>query len=564
MRCSSRAGYKYGHRLVRGSLAGIGLCFGLVASARQAEAQEFRLHAVGGIGHAVGGFQQSELTWGGTARGALELVLVREFGVYAQGSGTWLGAGALPQDPTLAPLDAASSYEVLFGVHVRPFARHTYGRWLSPAGLWFGGAGGFAFTGGNRRYAADAGLGLDLLFANARFGIGPMLGYEHVWQPNSELRPDDANVLFAGVHGMFEIGLKPFEVDGDIDEDGIIDSKDKCPTIPEDKDGFEDEDGCPDKDNDNDNIVDVYDKCPNVAEDKDGFQDEDGCPDLDNDKDGIPDAVDQCPNDAEDKDGFEDEDGCPDKDNDKDGIPDKEDLCPNEPETVNGYADEDGCPDAEQIRVLGDKIVLDDRVHFMVNAHIIRGISYPLLGRLAKLINEHPEYTHIDIQGHTDERGPDWFNDKLSQDRANAVLEFLVSHGVKRDRLSAHGYGKSKPLVERTSEYAWYMNRRVEFELTRDKKQTTIISNLPATAGGKIESQPVDKPQTPDELQDGRVLNKPIKDAAMPPPDGAKKEKGKKPSKKAKPSPKPSSADEDPESKALPMNEEHPESEGAQ
>jgi len=84
---------------------------------------------------------------------------------------------------------------------------------------------------------------------------------------------------------------------------------------------------------------------PNDPEDKDGFQDTDGCPDLDNDGDGIPDAKDQCPNDPEDKDGFQDEDGCPDFDNDKDGIPDAADQCPNEPETVNGYADDDGCPD---------------------------------------------------------------------------------------------------------------------------------------------------------------------------------------------------------------------------
>ena len=557
MRCSRAAWYR--------PVCVLALLFG----ATSVHAQEFRLHAVGGVGHAIGGVQKKELSFGGTARGALELVLVREFGVYAQASGTWLGAGALPSDHTLAPLDAASSYEILFGAHVRPFARRTHGRWLSPAGLWLGGAGGFAFTGGERRYAVDAGLGLDFLFAQARLGVGPMIGWEYIFQPNSELRPDDANVLFAGIHGMFEIGLKPFDVDGDIDDDGIRDSRDKCPTIPEDKDGFEDEDGCPDKDNDQDGIVDPLDACPNVAEDKDGFRDNDGCPEADNDEDGILDRVDQCPNEPEDKDNFEDADGCPDKDNDKDGIPDKEDLCPNEPETMNGYADDDGCPDAEQIRVIGDKIVLDDRVHFMVNSHIIRAISYPLLSRLAQLINEHPEYIHIDVQGHTDERGPDWYNEKLSHDRANAVLEFLVSRSVKRDRLSAQGFGKSKPLVDRTSEYAWYMNRRVEFELTRDKKETTIISTLPGP-GGKLEAKPVSTVPTEDPGVP-KLLHKPIKDDAMPPPDDP--DKRKKPSKKSQTSKKaqsskkkaqPSNADDDPESKALPLNEEHPESEGAQ
>ncbi len=55
------------------------------------------------------------------------------------------------------------------------------------------------------------------------------------------------------------------------------------------------------------------DQCPNDPEDKDGFQDQDGCPDPDNDHDGIPDVKDKCPNEPETFNGFEDEDGCPDK-----------------------------------------------------------------------------------------------------------------------------------------------------------------------------------------------------------------------------------------------------------
>jgi OOP family OmpA-OmpF porin len=79
----------------------------------------------------------------------------------------------------------------------------------------------------------------------------------------------------------------------------------------------------PRSDNDGDGIPDALDKCPNDPEDKDGFQDEDGCPDPDNDHDGIPDNLDKCPNEPEDFDGFQDQDGCPDPDNDGDGIPDK-------------------------------------------------------------------------------------------------------------------------------------------------------------------------------------------------------------------------------------------------
>jgi OOP family OmpA-OmpF porin len=134
----------------------------------------------------------------------------------------------------------------------------------------------------------------------------------------------------------------------DRDNDGIDDALDQCPTEPEDKDGYEDSDGCPEADNDLDTIPDKSDKCPNQAEDMDGFEDTDGCPDLDNDKDGIPDTGDRCPNEPETKNGFDDTDGCPDAaDRDRDGVPDDKDACPDDPEDTDGFEDTDGCPDPD-------------------------------------------------------------------------------------------------------------------------------------------------------------------------------------------------------------------------
>ena len=161
--------------------------------------------------------------------------------------------------------------------------------------------------------------------------------------------------------GFLTIGYQPnklipiAEKVVDSDGDGIMDDKDQCPRDPEDKDGFEDEDGCPDNDNDKDGILDGNDKCPNEAEDKDGDRDEDGCPDGDKDADGIADDRDQCPDVPEDKDGFEDTDGCPDPDNDKDGIPDNLDKCPDKAEDIDGDRDDDGCPDGD-----GDKDGIPD------------------------------------------------------------------------------------------------------------------------------------------------------------------------------------------------------------
>jgi hypothetical protein len=144
-----------------------------------------------------------------------------------------------------------------------------------------------------------------------------------------------------------DFGIRYAPTGRDSDGDGVPDSIDKCPNEPEDRDGFQDADGCPDPDNDGDGIPDRDDKCPNEPEDFDGFQDADGCPDLDDDGDGIPDTIDKCRNEPEDFDGFQDADGCPDLDNDGDGIPDARDKCPNEPEDKDGFQDADGCPDPD-------------------------------------------------------------------------------------------------------------------------------------------------------------------------------------------------------------------------
>ena len=101
----------------------------------------------------------------------------------------------------------------------------------------------------------------------------------------------------------------------DSDNDKITNRKDRCPNDPEDLDGNQDEDGCPEYDDDGDQIPDSLDLCPRAPEDYDNFQDEDGCPEVDNDKDLIRDSADACPLQPEDLDGFEDMDGCTDADN---------------------------------------------------------------------------------------------------------------------------------------------------------------------------------------------------------------------------------------------------------
>ena len=243
----------------------------------------------------------------------------------------------------------------------------------------------------------------------------------------------------------------------DTDGDGIPDKVDKCPTEPEDKDGFQDADGCPDPDNDNDGILDKDDKCPNEPEDKDGFEDEDGCPDPDNDKDGILDTDDKCPNEA----GPKENGGCPDKDKDGDGVVDRLDKCPDQP----GPADNDGCPKPKFIVVTKEKIELKQKVHFATNKSTIYPDSFPMLTEVAEVLKSRPEIK-VRIEGHTDSRGTLKHNMVLSQDRAESVKAFLVNHGVEPERMEARGFGPTQPIDDNRTSKGRENNRRTEFIIT--------------------------------------------------------------------------------------------------
>jgi outer membrane protein OmpA-like peptidoglycan-associated protein len=259
----------------------------------------------------------------------------------------------------------------------------------------------------------------------------------------------------------------------DKDGDGIPDSTDVCPDDPEDKDGYQDEDGCPDLDNDGDGVPDVNDSCPNDPEDKDDFQDEDGCPDRDNDGDGVPDVTDKCPNDKEDMDGFEDDDGCPEDDNDGDGFPDATDKCPNDPETVNGVDDDDGCPDTrtqtgpeeapDRINLRGNKIEFGGNTATLTNA------SKVILGQVGQLIKDRSLTVRVEVHvalGTKSKNAGAIARQKktdkaLSSRRAQAVLDYLVAQGVPLAQLQAVGLGSDRPLGNNPPDDP--LNERVDF-----------------------------------------------------------------------------------------------------
>ena len=262
---------------------------------------------------------------------------------------------------------------------------------------------------------------------------------------------------------------------GDRDGDGIPDDLDKCPDEPEDKDGFQDDDGCPDPDNDNDGIPDIDDRCPNEP----GVPENQGCPripvDGDRDGDGIPDSRDKCPDVPEDRDGFEDEDGCPDPDNDKDGIPDVVDKCPNEPETFNGFEDEDGCPDKGKVIIQDNNIIILDKIQFKTGSAEILPASDPILDAVSTTIEHHPEFVLMEVAGHADERATDKYNLSLTQRRVDSVKAALLKRGVPASKVRSKGYGEYCPEDPGHNEEAWEKNRRVEFKIVKTQDGPTGV-----------------------------------------------------------------------------------------
>ncbi len=265
---------------------------------------------------------------------------------------------------------------------------------------------------------------------------------------------------------------EPTPKPGDRDGDGYLDPDDKCPDEPENYNGYQDDDGCPDDpDTDGDGIPDSKDECVLIPEDKDGYLDEDGCPEPDNDLDGVLDQNDKdpvtgksCANDPEDPDGYEDDDGCPEPDNDKDGVVDLEDQCPNEPGPPGG--DKPGCPKKPALVIVTDKeIKITQQIHFEFDKDKIRPESFKILDAVADVLKQNPRIK-IEIQGHTDNKGSPQYNKVLSDKRAKSVRKYLEKKGIASDRLTANGYGLERPLVSNDTDQGRALNRRVQFVRT--------------------------------------------------------------------------------------------------
>ncbi len=335
-------------------------------------------------------------------------------------------------------------------------------KWFDPS-LNLG--GGYTFFGDASAGTVNGGLGLTFWFSE-QVGLQLQSTYKHSFDDN---RVGDIDVPshmqhFAGL--TFKFGGK------DTDGDGIYDKDDACPEVaglPEfkgcpdtDKDGIQDsEDACPEEvgtkelngcpDTDGDGIINSEDACP---EDK-GTKMMNGCPDADGD--GVADKDDKCPTVA----GAKDNAGCPWPDTDGDGVADKDDKCP----TVAGTVANNGCPEVsdDTMKKLNDygKTIL-----FNSGKASFQKQTIPVLQAMTAILKDYPT-AKFSLEGHTDSTGADALNQKLSEERAAAVKNFLVENGIDASRLSSKGFGESMPVDSNKTAKGKANNRRVEVKLVK-------------------------------------------------------------------------------------------------
>lgn len=323
--------------------------------------------------------------------------------------------------------------------------------------------GGYTWLGEDLRAGTiNGGLGLTYWFSET-VGLSLRSTYKHSFE---DVRDDMPSHMqhFAGL--IFKFGGSDRDGDGvydkddacpdnagpkatngcpDTDGDTVLDKDDTCPEIA----GLVQFQGCPDTDGDG--VADKDDACPEVA----GLANFGGCPDTDGD--GTQDKNDKCPEVK----GPKENGGCPWPDSDKDNVLDKDDKCPE----VAGTVANNGCPEVseEVVKKLNDyaKTILFDTAKASFQKQ-----TFPVLQSIAAILKEYPS-ANFSIEGHTDSDGKDTTNQKLSEDRAAAVKNYLIENGIATSRLSSVGYGETKPIDSNKTKAGKANNRRVEVKLVK-------------------------------------------------------------------------------------------------
>ena len=204
-------------------------------------------------------------------------------------------------------------------------------------------------------------------------------------------------------------------------------------------------------DSDGDGIVDSVDKCPQVL----GVFRYQGCPVPDRDGDRINDDEDQCP----DVKGVAKYKGCPIPDRDQDGVEDMQDKCPDKA----GNAANGGCPQIKA-EIINRIQVAAQHIYFATGSYVLLKKSWPSLDEVVNILKNDADLKLI-IEGHTDNTGTTQKNQVLSENRAKAVMQYLIAAGITPERLNAIGYGQQQSVADNTTGAGRAKNRRVELKV---------------------------------------------------------------------------------------------------
>jgi outer membrane protein OmpA-like peptidoglycan-associated protein len=292
----------------------------------------------------------------------------------------------------------------------------------------------------------------------------------------------------------------------DRDGDGIYDHDDKCPDTPGKARGKDHPyHGCPDSDRDSDNILDWDDKCPDVWG-VPNFEEPEkhGCPPSDRDGDKILDNDDACPDEPGPANPDPAKHGCPLRDRDGDKILDEDDACPDEPGPPNQDPKKHGCPLA---RIEESQIVIFERVEFEFDSDVLLKESDTILNAVKKILDEHPEFTKVSIEGHTDFHGTEEYNQDLSNRRAASVVKWMIDNGITPSRLTSVGYGEMRPIDTNETEEGRQNNRRVEFHILEKDGQPvprvdySHLQKQGASPQKPAETQEKEPTETPEEKE---------------------------------------------------------------
>ena len=377
-------------------------------------------------------------------------------------------AGTLNKLSSVQVLDDADALYYSVDALVKYDLNHAFGQtgWFDP----YAGIGGSFQSidhvnargeSGKSNVMGSVALGFNTWF-NDNLGLNFESRYKHHFQPTG------FDVFQHSIGLVIKFGGK------DTDGDGIYDKEDDCPEVA----GLAAFKGCPDADNDG--IKDSDDACPNVA----GLAALNGCPDAD--ADGIADKDDMCPNAKgtkankgcpdTDGDSVVDKDdtcptvagpvankGCPWPDTDGDSVLDKDDKCP----AVAGLVSNNGCPE--------EKVITEEaeaEINFAAKSILFKsgkttfksGVTSQLDAVVAIMTN-FPK-ANFALEGHTDSDGPSASNLKLSNKRANAVMDYFVTNGIVASRLTSKGFGEEYPVDSNKTRAGKAKNRRVVVKVT--------------------------------------------------------------------------------------------------